>query len=173
MNKISECRKIYEQAFGTDDKEFESLLFEKCLKYLKTKESGAEICSMLFALPCVITTQDGSFDAVYIYAAATREDMRGRGYMADLISKLTEEKEKTVFLRPANEGLVVFYEKLGFCSINACKKEDVLPKAVPQKEFAELTSALGIKADGSEYIAMYHNSSPCKLKSLNFVFTME
>lgn len=173
MEKELQCRKIYEQAFGTDDIDFENLIFEKCFKYVKTVETDGEICSMLFALPCVINTQRGSFDSVYIYAAATREDLRGRGYMASLISKITEKNDKIIFLRPANGGLVAFYEKLGFCTVKAHKSENTLPNAKPVKEFAELTAGLGITADKSEYTAMYHRASPYKLESLDFIYSME
>lgn len=173
MDKISQCRKIFEQAFGTDDAEFENLLFEKCNKYIKTLECDGKICSMLFALPCKVFLENESYDAVYIYAAATEEQFRGRGYMSALISKITEDSKKLVFLRPASESLISYYEKLGFCRVNAIKSEENFPKATPTAEFLSLVKQIGIKADNSSYTAMYHISSPIKLSGLNFVFTME
>jgi len=173
MNKISECRKIYEQAFGEDDKEFENLLFEKCSEYIKTAEYEGKVRSMLFALPCKIFTDNGEFEAVYIYAAATDEKFRGRGYMSALISQITENADKIVFLRPANDGLIAYYKKLGFLTVDAQKNENELPKAVPLGVFSDLVKQIGFKPDNSSYTAMYHTSSPVELKQLKFVYTME
>ncbi len=173
MNKLTECKKIYEQAFGCDDLEFENLLFEKCFKYLKTYAMDNSICAMLFALPTTIETIDGCMDAVYIYAAATREDLRGRGYMTKLINEVLKESSKTAFLRPANDGLVTYYERLGFRVLTAYKKESGLPRAIPTEDFLSLTESLNLKADGSGYTAMYYPCSESELKSLSFIYSME
>ena len=128
---------------------------------------------MLFALPCKIFTDNGEFEAVYIYAAATDEKFRGRGYMSALISQITENADKIVFLRPANDGLIAYYKKLGFLTVDAQKNENELPKAVPLGVFSDLVKQIGFKPDNSSYTAMYHTSSPVELKQLKFVYTME
>lgn len=173
MDKLLECKRIYEQAFGDDDKDFENLLFEKCFKYVKTAECDGKVCSMLFALPCVLKTEDKNFEAVYIYAAATHKEFRSRGYMSALISKITDKKDKAAFLRPANDGLISYYSKLGFLTVDAKKSETEYPKLVPIDGFLELVNEIGIKADNSCYTAMYHNSLEIKPKQLEFIFTME
>ena len=173
MDKLLECKKIYEQAFSSDDSEFEGLLFEKCFKYVKTVEQDGEVFAMLFALPCILKLESQSFNAVYIYAAATREDKRGKGYMRTLIDGVISEQNAVVFLRPANDGLIAFYEKLGFWTVPAIKAENAFSEILPAKEFAELAQTLDIEADNSTYTAMYHKSATCKLDGLNFIYTME
>ena len=173
MDKLLECKRIYEQAFGDEDKDFENLLFEKCFKYVKTAECDGKVCSMLFELPCVFKTEDKNFEAVYIYAAATKQEFRGRGYMSELIGEITGKKDKAVFLRPANDGLISYYEKLGFLTVDAQKTDNEYPELVPTDEFLQLVNALGIKADNSRYTAMFHNSLEIKPKQINFIFTME
>jgi predicted acetyltransferase len=68
---------------------------------------------MLFAIDVVLNSKRGK----YVYAVATDERMRGKGYMRILFDKISNEYKKNydfLCLRPMNDGLFSFYEKLGF-----------------------------------------------------------
>lgn len=108
---INECREIYREAFGTDE-DFENRLFSACADYCKELCINGKTVSMLFALPCNIYNGGGLIPAYYIFAAATKKEFRGKGYMTQLINSL--ETDRLLFLKPANAPLFKFYEKLGF-----------------------------------------------------------
>ena len=84
---INECREIYREAFGSDG-EFENRLFTCCFKYCRTLSIGGKTASMLFALPCNIHNAAAPVPAYYIFAAATKKEFRGNGYMSRLIRSL-------------------------------------------------------------------------------------
>ena len=108
---INECREIYREAFGSDG-EFENRLFTCCFKYCRTLSIGGKTASMLFALPCNIHKGAAPVSAYYIFAAATKKEFRGNGYMSRLICSL--EADRLLFLKPASPSLFGFYERLGF-----------------------------------------------------------
>ena len=124
--KYKALREIYREAFG-DDGGFEDRLFSICDEYLRSVSCGEEAAAMLFALPCKIDLGKESFDVCYLYAAATKKKYRGRGYMSGLIKELKIEG-KPIFLKPASEELIDFYERLGF------KQLGVIPKGFRMKD---------------------------------------
>ncbi len=79
MNNINKIREIYKECFG-EDTEFENLLFETCMEYLKIYKIGGEPVSFLFALPCSVKSNATSFKAVYIFAAATDKEFECAEY---------------------------------------------------------------------------------------------
>ncbi len=131
-NILSQCRTVYREAFGIEE-DFENALFENCYKHLKYLQINGEVVSILFLLPCNIENKN----AYYLFAAATKKDYRHNGYMSSLIKSATDGI--TVFLRPVNDNLVPFYEKLGFKLINA---SDVSGdnKLLPTGDFEKLYS---------------------------------
>lgn len=76
--------------------------------------------SVLYAIPEKITIHKIRFNALYIYAAATKKSAEHKGYMTKLL-KHTEKigKEKGfhyLFLVPVNKTLEKYYKKRGFYS---------------------------------------------------------
>ena len=130
-------REIYREAFG-DDGEFEDRLFSLCGQYLRTAKQGGNITALLFALPCKIISEEKGFEAYYLYAAATKKEYRKKGYMTGLIKSLIKEG-KPVFLKPENEGLIGFYERLGFKSFTAVTGGKTKITAKPTDGFAALS----------------------------------
>ncbi len=112
ISDMTECKQLYHQTFS-DDEEFENELFKNCFSYCKILKKEAKTVSMFFLLPCEINGQK----CEYLYGAATAFDERGKGYMSELIK--SSIGSNPIFLRPANEGLISFYEKLGFKRLKA------------------------------------------------------
>lgn len=112
-NIINQCKRLYIDAFH-DDEQFTDLLFdlfyESSCKYLL--EDGV-IFSMLFAMDISLDGMKGK----YIYAVATDEKYRGKGYMRRLFDKITAEFKKDydfLCLKPMSESLFDYYSRLGF-----------------------------------------------------------
>lgn len=168
MNE-GQCRRIYREAFG-DDGEFEDRLFSLCGEYCRTVTCGEETAAMLFALPCEIVAADNRFAAYYLYAAATKKKYRGRGYMSRLIRNLIKEG-KPIFLKPENDRLIGFYERLGFKCFTAVTRGETEKAALPSGGFAELS--LTEEEDAAfSYTAMCVGS-PVSLDNLCFSYIME
>lgn len=132
---IKECREIYREAFGTDE-DFENRLFSACADYCKTLCINGKTVSMLFALPCNIYNGGGIIPAYYIFAAATKKEFRGKGYMTQLINSL--ETDRLLFLKPASPSLFGFYERLGFQPFSVSSNENSPCFAEPAEGFAAL-----------------------------------
>ncbi len=170
MNNEALCRNLYREAFGEDDAEFENALFDTCFKYCKFIKEDDKIISMLFLLPTVLETENGHIESYYIYAAATLKEYRGKGYMARLIDSV--KNENPLFLRPANDGLIKFYEKFGFQTVEA-QKTASLPHLKPTEDFFTLVKKFPEEESMEKYTAMYFATDSLKLSSLNFIDTME
>lgn len=170
MNNEALCRSLYREAFGEDDTEFENSLFDNCFKYCKFIKKNGKVVSMLFLLPAILETESGSQKSNYIYAAATLKEYRGKGYMAKLIDSV--KSDSPLFLRPANEGLIAFYKKFGFKTVEA-RKTKALPCLKPAENFLTLAEKLPENESGAKYTAMYFASGGFKLNKLNFIYTME
>lgn len=164
------CLALYREAFPEPDLTFEEALFKYCFKYCHYIKENDKVISMLFALPCKFVSANEKCDCVYIYAAATLREYRGKGYMARLMEKVKNEND-FLFLRPANSSLIAFYEKIGFKTVNAQKSKE-LPCITPDEQFAELLKYFPEDENEEEYTAMYicENKS---LSKLNFIYTME
>lgn len=104
-----EVRNIYTQAFGASPF-FDALFFHTYRDNVRTLAVNGKIVSILFLLPCAM---DGR-DCYYLYAAATEERERGKGYMSRLIREVLTSCDAPVFLVPASADLIPFYARLGF-----------------------------------------------------------
>lgn len=169
MSALEQCRVLYREAFGEDDIEFETALFNNCFKYCRFSEENEKIVSMLFLLPTVLKTEKCSLKCGYIYAAATLKECRGKGYMSRLINEV--QGDMPLFLKPANDTLIGFYKGLGFKTVSA-KKSTGLPMLCPAEDFSTLAELFPDAEDGKNYTAMYLGKD-LNLKSLNFIQTME
>jgi len=76
------------------------------------------VMSQLFLLPGEMIVSKKRLPALYLYAAATRTNGRGRGYMALLIEAAKEYAEKNgymyIALVPGEHGLYDYYSRFGF-----------------------------------------------------------
>lgn len=76
------------------------------------------VMSQLFLLPGEMSVSEKRQPALYLYAAATRPDGRGRGYMSLLIEAAKDYAEKNGFayiaLVPGEDGLYDYYSRFGF-----------------------------------------------------------
>ena len=102
-------RNIYVEAFGANPL-FDGLFFHTYRKDVRTLVVDGKIVSILFLLPCSANGQR----CYYLYAAATAENERGKGYMSRLIQDVLVASDAPLFLKPATDDLIPFYSKLGF-----------------------------------------------------------
>lgn len=169
--KEQECRLIYREAFSDPDTEFENALFLHCFRYVKTVEEAGRVVSLLFALPCVIKSGGKITDAVYLYAAATKKEERGKGYMRRLLDSVKREG-KTAFLVPATKELIGFYETCGFSAFLATTVPTARASVTPTGGFANLTE--GNKETKRErFTAMVDSETPSEWEDLYFPYRME
>jgi len=173
MNTEEQCRNIYRDAFNDPDTEFENKLFKHCFKYSKVINNGNEVAAMLFALPCTIKTSEKSFNAYYIYAAATLKKYRGQGFMKRLIQSLQIESDSVLFLKPASHDLIKFYEKLGFVEFSASLHDTGNALVVPDDDFKATADELIDENNEALYTAMYYYKEKLNLNNLWFPYTME
>ena len=169
--KEQACRALYREAFRDPDTAFEDALFLHCFRYVKTAEEAGEVVSMLFALPCVIETEDQKTDAVYLYAAATKKSERGKGYMRRLLESVKREYD-TAFLVPASKELISFYRKSGFCEFRAATYRTGGAAAIPTGGFADLVG--GYRETKQErFPAMIFSETPLNVEGMYFPYRME
>ena len=171
MIDLSQCRKIYDEAF-CDDKAFTDSLFNACGNNCKTLEKNGKTVSMLFLMPCTLMLHGKGQSAHYIYAAATEKKYRGRGYMTELLDNIKKSENGVLFLRPANEGLVEFYSRCGFKNIKAVKYKNDEKYILPIGGFAEI-SAYCRYQNGSYTAMIYGGNRDIDLNGVSFPFTME
>lgn len=170
MNE-KECREIYREAFKDPDTSFEDLLFGLCGQYCRFEMCGDKTAAILFALPCRIMCGEKSTDAFYVFAAATKREYRKMGYMSRLIESLKAEGVP-LFLKPADTGLIKFYEKLGFTVFTARRTEPADCSALPEGGFKELCRNFK-DANIESYTAMYLGPDNLKPENMYFPYTME
>ena len=114
-NKKEECRRLWKETFGDSDAFIEHFIrdFYDSSNMLCIEEK-ARIVSMLHMVPFKM----GSKDVGYIYAVATEEKSRGKGYATLLIEKAIAAAKAIGYAAlvtiPADEGLRLFYSRFGF-----------------------------------------------------------
>lgn len=78
----------------------------KCLGLFEDEK----LASMLFLVECSYCNKDG----YYVYAVATDEDYRKKGYSTSLLNYAKGLNKDFLWLIPAKDGLISFYQKRGF-----------------------------------------------------------
>lgn len=112
------ARKLYEEAFPSEDAAFTDALFAYGFpQHLVAMSEGGELLSMLFALPYPIVTENGPVTAHYLYAVATAKAHRGKGYAKKLLRRVAA-RGTPVFLRPMSPSLFDFYQSAGFTPVS-------------------------------------------------------
>ena len=167
---ISESKYIYQEAFGIDE-EFDDKLFTVCKKNLITLKKKGKIVSQLFLLPVTIKVNNKNKDAFYLFAAVTKKEYRGKGYMSEHIKRILADTKTPIFLKPAAEGLITFYEQLGFETFTAKYDTDNNYCILPEKEFKALNAPKEEK--NGKYTAMIFSKEKLNLENITFSYTME
>lgn len=167
--KETECRDIYRKSFCDSDTYFENLLFKYCFKYSETLEVDGKTVSMLFALPVTLETAAGETDGVYIYAAATDTESRGKGYMHKLLEKV-KAKCDLLILRPANDALRKYYEKFDFKTVLSDDRSIIT--VTPKGGYLELVTAADLKPERESFTAMYYSKNSIDLNNIHLPFSM-
>lgn len=165
---INECRAIYREAFGNDG-DFEDRIFSECTEHIRTLCVGGKTVSLLFALPCNIHSNGDIIPAYYIFAAATKKEFRGNGYMSRLLGSL--ETDRLLFLKPASAPLFKFYEKLGFKRFELSANKNSLLFAEPTAAFAKLI--LTEKPVPTDCTALYKYKADADISGMYFPYLME
>ncbi|MGN1081384.1 MAG: GNAT family N-acetyltransferase [Acutalibacteraceae bacterium] len=97
------------------------------------KRIGGNIVSALHLIPVSLGCEKEKYSARYIFAAATKKEFRGKGYMSELIKEAIkrskESNEDFVFLILGEESLNGYYSRFGFQSVSSKKETVVLPAA--------------------------------------------
>ncbi len=160
--KIKICKQIYNSCFK-EEGDFEDKLFGNYFKYCKFLQKDGEIVSICFAFPCKIQEKE----ALYIFGVATDEKFRNQGYATELLEKIKAENDALLILRPQNDGLVSFYEKLGFEKFFATNIQNEFA-LVPNEDFLNL--ATEYKETNGEFTAMSFGKE--NLNNLYFPYSM-
>ncbi len=156
---------IYEESFGVD-KEFETELF-KCR--LETLKVNGETVSQLFLLPCNIVKDDKKHPANYVFAVATKQTERKKGYMEKLLKRVIDDNN-ILILRPITDDLIPYYQKFGFEIFTATDKDNQDFFINPVDDFKSLADFEGASHSG-DFTLMALNS-PFDLNGISFKFTM-
>lgn len=108
-------RLLWKEAFGDSDEFIDSFMlrFYKQEHLLYAQENG-QLVSMLHILPFT----RGGEKIGYIYAVATAEKQRNKGYASFLLNKAIETAKREKFAAlvtiPASKALRSYYERFGF-----------------------------------------------------------
>lgn len=119
MNLKEQAVNLYLSGFPEDTNEFaedfaNKFFVDNCT-YITEDD---KLISMLYMFPCSISLGKKNIPAYYVYAVVTDPEFRGKGYMRKLMDKAREKAKldgkEALIIRPSNESLYFFYEKLGF-----------------------------------------------------------
>lgn len=122
MNLKEQAVKLYLSGFPEDGidfaKEFTERFFEKNCTYIVENN---RLISMLYMFDCKVLKEGDSIPAFYVYAVVTDPEFRGKGYMRKLMDKAKDNAKENgkcaLIIKPSNEDLFNFYEKLGFKTV--------------------------------------------------------
>ncbi len=156
-------RKIYHDNFGEEDNTFEKKLFETNFQNCFYLEKDGEIVSMCFGLPCRLKDKK----ALYIFAVATDEKHRNKGYAKELLKEIKDKTDAVLILRPVNESLIEFYKKSGFKTFTATNNQNDF-----ELQIGFLALAKDYKETIGNYTAMYYYPENLELDGLYFPYSM-
>ena len=156
---------IFEQSFGVD-KEFEAELFKSTPETLKV---NGKTVSELFLLPCEIVKNGEKHNANYVFAVATKKTERKKGYMGELLKRVTGDND-ILILRPINDDLIPYYKKFGFKTYTATDKDNTNFFINPVNNFKSLAAFEGASNSGD--FTLMALGCPIDLNGVTFKFTM-
>ncbi len=112
--EIFKARKLYEEVFN-DSKELIDYFFEEGIKSCRVLGGFFfdELICMMFLNEKFLCYNEKIIKGCYIYAVATDEKYRKKGYMGTLMKRVIKDRAESefIFLIPVNEKI---YEKHGF-----------------------------------------------------------
>ena len=124
---------LWQEAFGDSEDEIMYFL-ENCRGYDSIGYyEGEKLCSMMFLVDCRL---DGT-PYKYVYAAATFEEYKKRGFMSRLID-YAADKYGRLCLIPSNDDLITFYMNRGIDKL----------KDISELEFKQLAGIEEFLLDG-------------------------
>lgn len=164
------CIEIYKKAFG-EDMPFTQRLFDICFNNCRYVLYENEVASFCFLLPCRLVNERESIDAFYVFAVATKEELRGRGFMKKLFTQIENETNLPLILRPANENLMALYSKLGFekSTANALNKGKI--RLLPVDCFELLVNGEE-ETETEPFTVMFKGVNPNDYENIYFPFSM-
>lgn len=109
ISVYNSSKKLHMDTFKGETENSTNGLFSRFFKDCFFIQKDGEIISQLFVINA--TLNDNSVG--YIYAAATKAEFRSKGLMRSLIEKAKEYYD-VLALKPAEQSLYNYYEKLGF-----------------------------------------------------------
>lgn len=136
-NEKEKCKEIYTKFFKEDTK-FVEILFNEFYDNLEFLKVKGDIVSILFKIPCDAFVAGESKNAYYLYGVATHKDFQGKGYIKRLMENSLNDNALYI-VKPINDDVVAFYEKMGFKSATAFKEkkcEIKIEASHPQKELS-------------------------------------
>ena len=137
MKTIQEqAKELWRKTFG-DTVEYIDKFFNLYFKpnYFFHIEKDGKLLSMLFATHHRLKIGEKTLPIAYIGSVCTLEEERGKGLATQLIKKAEEDLKnlgkKGFILIAAHEGLVPFYEKMGY---QLCGAEGIIMKSTFNEE---------------------------------------
>lgn len=117
MNLKEQAVELYLSGFPDDSKEFAKEFIEN---FFNTNccyiEEDGKLISMLYMFDCEFSLFGEKQPVSYVYAVVTHNEYRGKGYMRRLMekAKIKAKDKSALIIKPSNDELYSFYEKLGF-----------------------------------------------------------
>lgn len=116
-----EVKRLYQLSFD-DDSSFVKFYFSHRYSFENTvtESRDGRIVSAMQILDYSINIWDNMYEVGYLSAACTLEEYRGKGIMTELVKKTHQKMYKDgkslSALIPANDGLWIYYGKLGYAT---------------------------------------------------------
>lgn len=167
MTTIEQCKKLYNDAFG-EEKKFDTMLFDLFSDNIEYHEQNDIVSAMYFKIPCLLNYNHNKFPAFYIYAVTTHKNFRHQGIMSKLFNQTQSDKNVFYFLKPSSEGVIPFYEQLGFKKITGTR--DLCDAVIEVDDKFKKLSSLCDKPLKNYTIMINGNPNPEKI---TFEYTLE
>ena len=151
---IPALREIWAEAFGDPQAEIDRFfekIYPQALGFC-AEEDGRAV-SMLFALPQTIVKGEKQIKSAYLYAVATKQEYRGRGFCRAVMAYAEKELRKRYFeaamLCPASQKLADFYASQGYTrqggvrrALRRCEKTSGQATAIGIQDYAGLRETI-------------------------------
>ncbi len=150
------------EVFG-DEKEYAELILPflssfDCFAHFENKK----IVSAFYLLPSEIKIENFCFNGKYLYAAATKNEFRGRGLMGGLIEEAKEyckSRNEFISLVPASESLYDYYSRFGFKTSMATSVTEKTIKSDTLKKISDIDYISKFRRNSFEKIHYFKNEA--------------
>lgn len=133
VSEKSGIKELWKEAFG-DTESFIDFMLDGALSdgYFFAAKENDTLCSMFFLIGIECKTYDTATCGAYIYAVATKKELRGKGIFPKLFSYATQFLKdfgaSFVLCKPSGEKLFDYYAKFGFEKVCFFKTEQIKPQ---------------------------------------------